>query len=84
MCGVAKGPMSLRAVRNLHLPLAHAPGESGELITWDGFRFAWRDAPPLPIPPIDEGDAATLPPAHYRCANFRFARAWFGSRRVAT
>lgn len=77
VCGVGAGPLALRRARNLHLPLAHAPGEVVEVTTYNGYRVRARDARRLDIPPLPAGWEGK-PEAHVRCKNFQFAVAHFG------
>ena len=78
VCGVAAGPKHLLRERNLHLPLRPSPGASGSAMSYNGYTFAWEGATRIAIPePVPRPD---LPEAHYRCANFRVAEAWFADR----
>jgi len=77
ICGVAAGPISERAGRNLHLPLRSAEGEIVDVVTYNGYRFRAQNAVRVPIPPLAD-DWNGLDREHARCRNFQFAVAQFG------
>lgn len=76
ICGVASGPASLRAERNLHLPLRYLVGAKVELTTYNGYRFELHNAEVLRIPELPSYWMG-LPDHHTRCKNFRFGVACF-------
>ena len=77
VCGVARGPESERRHRNLHMALAHAPGEEVSVTTRDGHVVHARDAVLLDIPELPDGWQG-LTEDYTRCKNFRFAVSRFG------
>lgn len=77
ICGVAAGPETERGVRNLHLALLEAPGETFEETTYNGFTLVLKNARRLVIPePLPA--LSHLGDEHYRCKNFRFGVEYYG------
>lgn len=77
ICGVAAGPKTERGVRNLHLAIVEAPGETVEETTYTGFSLVLKNARRLVIPePLPE--LSHLGDEHYRCKNFRFGVEYYG------
>ena len=78
LCGVGAGKKDERHRTNLHFPLRYEAGAVAERITESGYRFVAEDAVALHIPELPAGWNG-LPEEHYRCKNFQFGVAYFGT-----
>lgn len=80
VCGVSKGPITERRERNLHMPLAYAPGGVAELDK-NGYCFRAENAVLVEVPQLPD-DFGGLPREHARCRNFQFGVSQFGYPRL--
>jgi hypothetical protein len=77
ICGVASGPRSQLASKNLHFPLQYEVGAVAEIETYNGYQLRAEHAVTLPIPELPEGWQGKSR-EHTRCKNYRFAVDRFG------